>query len=267
MLKAELMKKLYEIGAIKFGNFHLKFRKRSPYYVDLRILPSYPKVLDLVGVAMTEMIEELPKEPDKLCGIPTAGLAITYSVSNKTGIPAMYIRKEPIVYKDLVKHLKVLLKDGKYKLPEESFPTIDKRIKLQIFESGVKSAIETIDSLKGFKVHGIARVVDGIIKDSDNIHLVDDLITSGSSDLEGRDLVYFEAEKRKIKVNVTDVDVLIDREQGGFETLEEEGIKLNSVVTIREAAKILYDSGTINQEMYDIVVGYTIQQRKEMSLD
>lgn len=36
---------LYNMGCIKFGNFILKSGKESTYYIDLRILISFPLVL------------------------------------------------------------------------------------------------------------------------------------------------------------------------------------------------------------------------------
>ena len=41
-MKAEFCKILNKIGAIEFGIFRLTSGKVSPYYIDLRIVPSFP---------------------------------------------------------------------------------------------------------------------------------------------------------------------------------------------------------------------------------
>jgi uridine monophosphate synthetase len=86
------------IGAIKFGDFTLSSGGKSPYYVDLRLAPSYPEVLDRLGDLYVEVIKN-EIQPNwniaRIAGVPTAGLPIATVVSQKMRIPLIYVRKEP----------------------------------------------------------------------------------------------------------------------------------------------------------------------------
>lgn len=255
MPKLELIKKLCEIGAIKFGEFTLKSGRKSPYYVDLRILSSYPDVLKYVGKVMGEMILSDSERPDVLCGVPAAGLAIANAISLEIGIPAFYTKKEPIVYKELSAYLNDRLRIRE----EEGGFSFDEK-------AGIEKAIEIIESLSGLKAHGIRRYVDGDFKDGAKIGIVDDLITTAESKLEARDLILLDAKRKNFSVVVVGVYVLLDREQGGNEALRQEGLKLHSVATIREAAGLLLESRVLPSEMYDTIVEYTNAERRVMGL-
>jgi orotate phosphoribosyltransferase len=248
----ELVKNLHAIGAIKFGEFVLKSGKKSPYYIDLRVLPSYPKVLEKVGKVMSKMIKRSEEKPTRLCGIPAAGLALANVIGIKTGIPVCYTRKEPIIYKDLANQFKRFIEEKKYS--EDKIP-------------GIEEAIKTIEELSGLKTHGITRYVDGDLQDGDKIAIIDDLITTAESKLEARDLIMLEAKRRNIKVDFAGVYVFLDREQGGKEALEKEGLKLYSVVTIREFAKYLLESGILSSQMYELITNYTIAERRALGLE
>lgn len=83
---------LHEVGAVKFGEFTLKSGMKSPIYIDLRVLISYPKLLQEIAKAMAQLAQEL--KFDVIAGIPYTALPIATAISLKTGWPMVYARKE-----------------------------------------------------------------------------------------------------------------------------------------------------------------------------
>ena len=91
-MKKEIALALHEIGAIKFGEFTLKSGMKSPIYIDLRVLVSYPKVLKLVSDAIIGIAKDL--QFDVIAGIPYTALPIATAISLKKEWPMVYARKE-----------------------------------------------------------------------------------------------------------------------------------------------------------------------------
>lgn len=86
---------LYEIDGIKFGEFTLTSGKTSPYYADLRVIPSHPNLFDKVTDFCVDLInEEINKDYFKVAGVPTAGLPLATLISQKLRLPLLYVRKE-----------------------------------------------------------------------------------------------------------------------------------------------------------------------------
>jgi orotate phosphoribosyltransferase len=90
--KKEIAKKLFEIKSIKFGEFTLKSGLKSPIYIDLRILASYPKALKLIARELGEIMNSL--EFDLIAGIPYAAMPIATAVSLEFNYSMIYPRKE-----------------------------------------------------------------------------------------------------------------------------------------------------------------------------
>ena len=95
-LVQEVCKVLARIGAIKFGIFKLTSGKTSPYYVDLRLVPSFPDAFRLITDAYATMIEdELGLGAfDRIAGVPTSGIPFAAVVAFRLKKPFLYVRKE-----------------------------------------------------------------------------------------------------------------------------------------------------------------------------
>lgn len=90
--KDKLILDLWRVGAIKFGSFTLKSRVTSPFYIDLRVLAAYPRLLRSTARAMSNIIKTL--KFDRIAGIPYAGLPLAVLISQELDVPLVYPRKE-----------------------------------------------------------------------------------------------------------------------------------------------------------------------------
>ncbi len=78
---------------VKFGIFTLTSGKKAPVYIDLRELPSYPKLFNDVANQLSKLVKSLPC--DIVAGSESAGIPLSTAVSMKTKIPMIYVRKKP----------------------------------------------------------------------------------------------------------------------------------------------------------------------------
>jgi uridine monophosphate synthetase len=64
---------LFKINAIKFGEFKTKVGLMTPVYCDLRVIVSYPKLLETLSDLIVEHLKKLNKV-DIVCGVPYTAL-------------------------------------------------------------------------------------------------------------------------------------------------------------------------------------------------
>ena len=91
-----LVRRLHEIGGVRFGEFVLKSGITSPFYLDLRVVISHPEVLAQVGRLMAAEIARC--RVDRIAGIPYAGLPLAVAASLVSGVPLVYPRREEKAY-------------------------------------------------------------------------------------------------------------------------------------------------------------------------
>jgi orotate phosphoribosyltransferase len=187
--KVEVAKILHKIDAIKFGVFKLSSGKASPYYIDLRIVPSFPDAFRQICDFYCEYITSQVglKNFDRIAGVPLAGMPFASQIAYNLKKPFLYVRK-------------------------------------------------------GIRRHGRQRRVEGILVSGDRVLLVDDLITTGLNLKKAADAIKAEGGV------VTDVVALLDREEGGKAKLEKTGMKIHTLLQMREVANTLYEIGAIDEE-------------------
>ncbi|MFH1291949.1 MAG: orotate phosphoribosyltransferase [bacterium] len=189
----ELILKLHEINALKFGEFKLKSGIMSPIYIDLRVTISYPEILKAIGEIMWGKVKNL--NFDLISGVPYTALPIATAISLEHNKPMVMRRKE-------------------------------------------------------VKDYGTKKAIEGVFEPGQNCLIIEDLVTSGSSVIETIEPTEHEGLK------VTDVVVLLDREQGGKENLANKGYYLHTVFTMTELLNTLLENQKIDQIAYDNTIKF-----------
>lgn len=96
---------------------------------------------------------------------------------------------------------------------------------------------------KEVKEYGLKKAIEGAFAAGQNVLVIEDLITSGASVFET--ITPLEHEGLK----VTDIVVLIDREQGGKKNINEKGYSIDAVFTISEMLTVLEAAGKLDSAM------------------
>ena len=87
---------LYEKKIIRFGDFTLASGKKSPYYIDLRLVPSFPHEYRKMIKGLQNLIaEDIGFENfHSLVSVPTGGLVVAASLATDIVKTLIYVRKQ-----------------------------------------------------------------------------------------------------------------------------------------------------------------------------
>ena len=184
-LLSTLADDLLSAGCIKFGDFTLKSGLKSPIYIDLRQIITYPKLLADIAQAYLPILSML--KFSRLAGLPYAAIPIATAISLAGNYPMIYPRKEAKPY-------------------------------------GTKAEIE------------------GEYHAGETVVVIDDLATTGGSK--------FEAIEKLTGAGlvVKDVVVLVDRQSGAKESLEQAGYSMHAVLTISQLLGYWEKAGKVEKD-------------------
>jgi len=181
---------LYEKKIIRFGDFTLASGKNSPYYIDLRLIPSYPHEYRKIIKGLQNLIaKDVGFENfHALVSVPTGGLVVAASLATEIVKPLIYVRKEA-------------------------------------------------------KEHGTGKAVEGVICHDMKLLMIEDVVTSGGSIINAINSI------KEEKMIVTNAYAVVDRMEGAREALQAEGIKLHSLLTIKDIADSLFKQKLISEDI------------------
>ncbi|MBD2089983.1 bifunctional orotidine-5'-phosphate decarboxylase/orotate phosphoribosyltransferase [Microcoleus sp. FACHB-1515] len=97
---------------------------------------------------------------------------------------------------------------------------------------------------KEVKAHGTRRVIEGNFVPGETVVVVDDILISGKSAIEGAGKI------ESVGLNVEDIVVFLDHEQGVKDRLKASGYRAHSVLTLSEISTTLHRVGRISEEQY-----------------
>lgn len=182
---------LFDIGAVRLGEFKLHSGRLSPIYLDLRLLVSFPEALRQVTAVYRTVLNRISF--DLLVATPLAGLPIGTALCLDTNLPLIYPRK----------------------------------------------------TAKGY---GTGKSIEGTWQAGQTAVVIDDLVTSGDS------IIQTITTLEESGILVTDAVVLIDREQGGVETVRDHGYTLHAVTKLSKLLAALEARGRITAAQRDQVL-------------
>ena len=183
---------LHQNDIIKFGDFTLASGKKSSYYIDLRLVASFPHIFRKMIKNLQKLVSEKTglDNFDSLVSVPTGGLVIGSALAIETVKPLIYVRDKP-------------------------------------------------------KDYGTTKSIEGKIFSGMKVVLVDDVITTGNSVINGI------KQLKDAGLSISDVYVIINRLEGASNALKLEEVNLYQLTDVLEITKILFQEKLVSKEILD----------------
>ena len=119
----------------------------------------------------------------------------------------------------------------------------------------LKTKLPMIYVRKRPKSYGRGEQIEGVLKKDAKVILIDDMATNAYSKIK-----FIEGIKHSEGI-VEDVLIVLDRGQGGVEALAEKGIKLHSLITLKELLEYMKSKNMIEDGKYGEVLSYLEQNK------
>ncbi|TDH07102.1 hypothetical protein EPR50_G00120280 [Perca flavescens] len=141
-----LILKLHDVNAVKFGEYKLKSGMLTPIYIDLRVLVSYPALMNQVSSLIYQRVQEEGLQFDLVCGVPYTALPLATIICSRHELPMLIRRKEAKDY-------------GTKRLVEGSFQEGDICLIIEDTVTSGSSILETAEVLN----KGGLKVTDAVV--------------------------------------------------------------------------------------------------------
>ena len=92
--KRKLVELLIENDILQFGDFTLKSGKKSWFYIDLRLISSFPKTFEYVIKCYLKILNRIDKT-DAVAGVAVAGVPFSSVLGYIEKIPSIIVRPQP----------------------------------------------------------------------------------------------------------------------------------------------------------------------------
>ncbi|CAL8340245.1 unnamed protein product [Boreogadus saida] len=89
-----LILKLHDVNAVKFGEYKLKSGMMTPIYIDLRVLVSYPSLMNQLSSLIYQRAQAEQLKFDSVCGVPYTALPLATIICSRNELPMLIRRKE-----------------------------------------------------------------------------------------------------------------------------------------------------------------------------
>lgn len=109
--------------------------------------------------------------------------------------------------------------------------------------ASLAGGIPMIYPRKEAKDYGTKKLIEGAYNEGDKILVIDDIITDGASKIEAIEPL------KAAGLVVTDILIILDREQGGDKILAKAGYKLHSLGTLSQILDALVAVGKVDADM------------------